>query len=446
MFRRPAPMVLAASAVLVCASGARAQVDVNPPLPNVLILLDTSGSMENMLDGNTPESEGATCAFSYTGNNIGNVTVNPVAAALGTTPNRWGVEMQALTGYMPLYNCVSMPRTAGSYLTTEYSIDGHMPYDNGYALPFHRPVVGVDLGNDATSACMVAPGVLPGDPSGGVGNPMKGVAGLASDFPANAITTRLLNGNAGACAFTQYQNGILDTASSMIRFGLMTYDNDPAAGVGATIPALQVANTPTSPFDGQWSYFPGWNGAGTPATGHPADCATPSVFQVGAKNPAAPPWEGRLVGFPVPAATSAQTLTQNQQLQSVITALRPYGATPTAGMFAGAQYYFWTDPAGPGLGNDPYVQGNCRSQYILHITDGVPNEDLRPSCSQSPVNPRLAGLVPVPAPGDDRCGALRRRWRQSLDTRPTSSAWPSAPSAACSAHTITTHRPAVPTH
>jgi type IV pilus assembly protein PilY1 len=390
--------LLAASSVLVTASGARAQIDVNPPLPNVLILLDTSGSMENMLDGNTPESESATCAFSYTGPNIGNVAVNSSVALTGTAPNRWGVEMQALTGTMsPVYNCVSMPRLAGSYLNTEYSINGQAPYDNGYSLPFHRPVVGTDLGVDATSACVVSPGVLPGDPSGGVGNPMRGGAGLASDFPANAITTRLVNGNAGTCPFTQYQNGILDSAQSMIRFGLMTYDNDPAAGIGVTIPGLQVTNTPSSPFNGSWSYFPGWNGAGNPVTGNPADCSTPTVYQVGAKNPAAPPWEGRLIGFAAPTATSAQILTQNAQVQSAISALRPYGGTPTAGMFAGAQYYFWTDPAGPGI-TDPYVQGNCRDEYILHITDGVPNEDLRPACSQTPVNPLLPGTCPFPLP------------------------------------------------
>ncbi len=385
--------LLTGAAVLTCTATVRAQVDVNPPLPNVLILLDTSGSMENMLDGNTPESEGATCAYSYSGNAV---VANAATALTGTPPNRWGVEMQALTGSMSsVFNCVSMPRASGSYLTTEYSIDGHQPYDANYMLPFHRPVTGTAL----ASACVIAPGVLPGDPSGGVGSPMKGMGGLASDFPANAITTRLLNGNVGVCPFTQYQDGILDSARDMIRFGLMTYDNDPAAGVGVTIPSLGVANTPTSPFDGQWSYFPGWNGAGSPLSGNPADCTTSSIFELGSRNPAAPPWEGRLMQFAIPTATVAQVESQNDQVQLAINALRPYGATPTAGMFADAEYYLWNDPAGPQL-TDPYIQGNCRDEYILHITDGVPNQDLRPGCGNTPVDPTKPGHCPYKLPQD----------------------------------------------
>ena len=75
--------------------------------------------------------------------------------------------------------------------------------------------------------------------------------------------------------------------------------------------------------------------------------------------------------------------------------MRPYGATPTAGMFSDAQYYFWTDPAGPQV-TDPYVQGNCRDEYIIHITDGAPNLDLRPSCSQVPLN--KPGVCPYQLP------------------------------------------------
>ena len=81
---------------------------------------------------------------------------------------------------------------------------------------------------------------------------MKGTGGLASDFPSNAIVAKLLNGNAGACQFSQFQDGILDSARDMVRFGLMTYDQDTAAGIGVTTGSLQVSNTPLSPFDGNW--------------------------------------------------------------------------------------------------------------------------------------------------------------------------------------------------
>ncbi len=392
-FLRSGLLIFGASLV---ASSARAQVDVNPPLPNVVILLDTSGSMENMLDGNTPESEGQSCALTYTGNAVTVVDAN--ALANGTTkPNRWGIAMQSLTGNMsPSYACVSMPRAAGSYFSTEYSIDGKSPYDTNYYLPYHRPAVGSTL----ASACVVAPGVLPGDPSGGVGVPMKGTGGLASDFPANAITTRLLSGAVGTCQFTQFQDGILDSARDMVRFSLMTYDQDTAKGIGVLIPGLSVANTPLTPFDGNWSYFEGWNGVGNPSTGRPADCTAPQEdFEVGVRNPAAPPWEGRMIMLPSPTATIAQVESQNDQIQLAINAMRPYGATPTAGMFSDAEYYFWTDPQGP-QATDSYVQGNCRDEYIIHITDGAPNLDLRPSCAQAPIDPSKPGTCPYKLPED----------------------------------------------
>ncbi len=390
-YSRLTATILAATATLAISGGARAQIDVNPPLPNVLILLDTSGSMENMLDGNTPESENATCAYTYSGNTV---LVDTTAASTGTSPNRWGIAVQALTGSMsPAYNCVSMPRAAGSYFATEYSIDGKTPYDTNYYLPYHRPVVGTDL----TTACVVAPGILPGDSGGGVGSPMKGTGGLATDWPAGAIVSRLLNGNAGTCTFSQFQDGILDSARDMLRFGLMTYDQDTAAGIGVSGGSLQIANTPSSTFDGNWSYFAGWNGAGSPKSGNPADCASSDIFEIGARNPAAPPWEGRLMTFPSPSATVAQVETQNDQIQLAINAMRPYGATPTAGMFADAEYYFWGDPVGPQQ-SDVYVQGNCRDEYIIHITDGAPNLDLRPSCSQTPTDPKKPGNCPYKLP------------------------------------------------
>jgi type IV pilus assembly protein PilY1 len=39
---------------------AEAQIDINPPLPNVLLVIDTSGSMENMASGKRPAEAGAT--------------------------------------------------------------------------------------------------------------------------------------------------------------------------------------------------------------------------------------------------------------------------------------------------------------------------------------------------------------------------------------------------
>src|SRR3984957_19681056 len=94
----------------------------NVPLPNVLLLLDTSGSFEYMIDGNPPETlgEGGTC--------------NP---GVQSVPNRWGVAVQALTGNIqPYFSCASMDRTKQGFLN-QYSINtgtggNKAPYDYQY--------------------------------------------------------------------------------------------------------------------------------------------------------------------------------------------------------------------------------------------------------------------------------------------------------------------------
>lgn len=381
------------------------QVDVNPPLPNVLILLDNSGSMEKMIDGTDPggpsgQGLNQACTYKYVGN-----AVQTTGNLAGTIPNRWGMAVQALTGDLfPHYACVEMPRDSASQLVSEYKINGYAPYDTSYVLPYHRPVATADV---LANACVVAPGGLPGVPNGqGVGTPAVSLGGFAADFPPAAIKDALLNNRATACTFSQTQNGVLDTARQMIRFGLMTFDADTTQGTGVTIGALNslsVANTPTTPFDGLWSYFDGWLNAGAGVQGKPADCATLSPFEVGARNPAAPPWEGRFVMLPSdPNAPVATVEARNQQVQRAILAMRPYGATPIGGMMDDARYYYWTDPVGP-QATDPYLIGGsngtgCRDEYIILLTDGAPNLDLRPACANLPQDPQKPGQCPYISP------------------------------------------------
>jgi type IV pilus assembly protein PilY1 len=401
----------AIAAAAVVPRSARAQaVDENPPLPNVMILLDTSGSFERMIDGSLPEANA----------NGGN---NACQFGVQTTANRWGTTMQALTGdIQPYYSCVAESRASGAAggtysLMKEFQIAGKNPYDADYYLPFHRPVsYAAPMGSSTPSApggtgCVFSPNALPGASFGqGVG--VNGIAATspsyATDFPANGITQEQLKSSGSpavygvdststtnSCTFSQLNDGALDSSASYIRYGLMTYDGDPAPGTGVTTGTnLLVTNTPSSPFNGMWSYFPGWdgNGAVAPVTGILPSCV-PQSWELGARNAAAPPWEGRMVPFPAPTASAAAIATQNGQLQAVISAMRPYGATPTGALMSDAQYYFTLDPKGP-LGSTPdtYVQGGCRSQYIILITDGAPNQDMRTNCEAA------GGTCPSPKP------------------------------------------------
>jgi type IV pilus assembly protein PilY1 len=379
------------SAVGVCArpSMVFAQpVDTNPPLPNVLLLIDNSGSMDRMIDGTLPEDTPANACDC-------NATTGACTWVSPASPNRWGLMAQAMTGnFSNGYHCAAMPRTPGSIFAQEYQIGGVAPYDINYYLPFHRPIAKDTTTATQPMACVYAPGTLPGAVSGqGVGPTFAGAGGNATDFPSGAIVTHSYGvQNTTACAFAQDASGALDTARDLMRFGLMTFDQDPSPGIGVTTgPSPQVLSPP---FNGMWSYFPGWNtGAACTYYGNPANCMTQDLFAVGARNPAAPPWEGRMMLFPSTNDITAQEQ-GNDQIQQVIMATRPYGATPLAGMMVGAQYYFWTDPKGPQQ-TDGYVQGKCRNEFIIVITDGAPNLDLQPSCSAAGAPP---GHCPFPAP------------------------------------------------
>jgi type IV pilus assembly protein PilY1 len=363
-------------------AAAAQQLDVSPPLPNVMLLVDTSGSMEAMIDGTTAKCE-----------------------ALGTAsePNRWGKAIQSLTGSMsPYYSCVSMSRATGTAFEEEYTINGKAPYDINYYLPFTRPV-GLTAANEA---CAVTPLGLPGvsSPSGVGKTTPKGLGGAVLDFDGS-IGARVLATSSNvptgitntACDFTQLNNGALDSARDLVRFGLMTFDTDvdPGTGTNGTTP---LAITAGNPFTGMWSYFAGWNsGSASTANGRPNNCSTDALFEVGARNPAAPPWEGRLIGVPANAdATIDDIRLQNERIQLAINAMRPYGGTPIAGMLNDAKYYYWGDPGGPEK-TDIYVQGGCRDEFVILLTDGAPNLDARPSCTPES-DPAPGGKCPFKLP------------------------------------------------
>ena len=412
----------AGAALLAIPASARAQqTDTNPPPPNVLILLDNSGSMERMIDGNIPESEGNACNFDPT-------TGKAIATASPPKPNRWGVLLQALTGtFQNNYNCVSMPRASGSAFQSEYQINGVKPYDTDYYLNYHRPVM-VDTSTTPATPCVLAPGSLPGAVPGtgvglngyGSGNRPAGQGQYATDFPSDAIIMRpygqntvVTNPTTGACAqfpsnqFTsyQFQDGAIPSSTNLMRFGLMTFDEDPSQGIGVTSGATPIVIGPgyTDPqtsaygaFAGMWSYFPGWNSGGAcPYLENPTNCTSkqgPQVFAVGSRNPAAPPWEGRMITFPTTNDLATQQ-SSNQSVVNVVLATRPYGATPLAGMMQDAEYYLWNDPKGPEQ-SDALVHCGQRPQYIIVLTDGAPNLDMKPECQN--LNGGTGGVCPFP--------------------------------------------------
>ena len=346
-----------------------------------------------------------------------------------SAPNKWGMLIQALTGNMqPYYSCETYPRTAGTRFAREYSLGGAAPYDVDYSLPYSRPI------SNGSDQCVLVPYKAPGTVVGvGPGNLRSG--GNATDFPDDALAsvfnsyaTSSANGggmastipSASQCIFAQTPDGQLDAAKDYARFALMTFDSDTEndTGVNATLPLAtnQLVGSPANPFKGQWSFRrhagnPYYTGTdctyGTPAQacnvpafgafGAPyTPGCTVQPFEVGARNEAAPPWEGRLIPFPQKNASLTELERTNEQIQRTLIATRPYGATPVDAMFDDARdYMYWYD-GGPGASSGAAQDFKCRDNFIVLLTDGAPNLNLRPSCAGGSTLEDASGTCPYP--------------------------------------------------
>lgn len=322
-----------ALAILGFGGSAPAQVDVNPPRPNVLLLVDSSGSMEYK-----------TSSATYP-------TCNPTGP--GSEKSRWIDLVEVLTGAIPDYRCKRVDRY-GYGFRQEYQIPnapvvlGSLnPPDYLYPIPYHRLMSGT---------CSPTP-----------------TANQNAIGYCNIGATKPCSFSVGdKCEFANAGGGLLDAFRTEIRFGLMTFDSDPS---------------PAQDLIGTWSYV-----YGASARGAPKGCTTLSDQEVGARNAQAPLWEGQMVTFG-PAVVDdevAMLKERNQRIQDVLISTRPYGATPIAGMLHDARNFFWYDKNPDGTdadgtlrvapSNDPYSQGKCRDNFIVLLTDGEPNMDVRPFC------------------------------------------------------------------
>ena len=366
----------AAAALIALALGlaprtSHAQADVNPPLPNALLLVDTSGSMEYQANGDA-------------------VTCNPASTAAVNDKSRWIDVIEVLTGTIDNYSCQAIDRTdagVGGFKTGEYSLGGLAPYDYRYPIAYHRPL---------SSGCATAPG------SFGTQNPFI--------YPAGAITHHAYNSATACTSWSQRGNdGVLDAFRSEVRFGLMTFDTAVNQGTGFDGSMASATMSASTGFAGLWSYVPN-----AVAMGAPSGCATTTAQEVGARNAAAPPWEGRMVNFGNPYDGVRAYETKNDHIQDILVATRPYGATPIAGMLQDAYDFFDKDKSKDpdripatladsdvasdfGPWQDPYLKcAMPRKQIVILLTDGQPNLDLRPYCKDNTETP--LGVCPFDPP------------------------------------------------
>ena len=230
---------LALGAVLA-APRVGAQVDVNPPPPNVMLLVDTSGSME------------------YKSSSAAFPTCDPTQDNV-SEKSRWIELVEVMTGSIEDYRCEAIDRN-GNGFNTEYSISGTDSPDRYYSNPYHRPM---------HKKCAPGPGTLPA---------------LAFDWAD--IRFREYDDINKNCNFKQDKDGLLDDGAfrKSVRFGLMTFDThaDPNRGHAGNVPNYPGGR------DGAWSYF-----LGNSKKGKPNGCNVDSDMEVGSRNNAAPSRKSR---------------------------------------------------------------------------------------------------------------------------------------------------------
>ncbi|MGB5521007.1 MAG: hypothetical protein WBM26_09980 [Polyangiales bacterium] len=335
-------LYIALLGLFVASLGPNARVSAQAPdirniRPHVMLLVDTSGSMERK-----PNCLCTTPAC---------LECLPVCGAGTYEQNRWSVVAQALTGEFTPYECNSDLRIGGIYTGQ---------YDEGYFLPHIQ---------------------------------------LPQEIP-----TYFASGG------SQSANGVLDTYIERIKFGLMTFDS--IGTLSDRPPLVSEADFLLAPFPAESTGTKGMFSYGPDAPFSFPGALTTFMINSGARSESAP--EGGLVS--VGADSTASMATTNAAIQATVLGdsglgkypLRPYGATPTAGLVTDLQVFLQSDPdiiqkTGASDPGDPYY--GCRLRSAVLITDGFPNGDMRgnpvncqdfvgaPGCPYNEVADTVAAMV-----------------------------------------------------
>jgi len=163
----------------------------------------------------------------------------------------------------------------------------------------------------------------------------------------------------------QNNDGILDVYLDRVKFGLMTFD---ATYTFSDSHPLLVSRTS---FMGRLSDNTGLRGGYSYGDARPLTypgCATTFMVDSGGRNEGAP--EGALIPIPVEFTDADDA---NQDIQSQLLSVRPFGGTPTASLLHDLSYYLNNHPS---VTTDD-VYSECRPRYAILLTDGQPDEDFR---------------------------------------------------------------------
>lgn len=369
-------LLLACLTVAPIASSARAQgtsgeiaPDLRDIAPYMMIIVDSSGSMERLPDCQCTSAACSECLPGMPGTAGGvadGCTLDSsVAGNLAKKKNRWATTLEALTGDFALSNPTQggNPYAGFGCEKLARTLENGMSYDLGYFMPYHQPWDCANAPPTTPSAC---------DPVGPDCNPDNG------DSDCNPFDQRYCNPVTRRCeALIQVNNGILDRYKAQVQFGLMTFDGwDTYVGFPPLVPESDFNTVLSESRSGLWSY-------GGARSFHYPNCPTNYMMDTGARSEVAD--EGRLISInscnptncpswcplyptcdPNPENNRASL---NDRIQDALLRTRPYGGTPIAGALEDLYYHFKNDL------DDGF--GGCRGRFGLLITDGYPDDDYR---------------------------------------------------------------------
>ncbi len=352
-------------------------------VPNVLLLLDTSGSMQWKLDGNS--------------------------IAKGGDRSRWATVVEALTGSIRKFSVDSTGHVRSNTCRPQRNtVDSYFNSPSTFVNPWDWPV------NSAKPLDTRDPVIFVN-------------AGHESDDDDDTSKSSWSQGKAcsiGPSGWDQANDGILDAFGRQIRFGLMTADNGRLRGLDDStdyewewLPSetnmVETGNSywytgSTNNWLTQSGAHTGYYGSAGPLSlvfaFFPIKPPTPFGLQdweVGARNPQASPWEGRLMGFGSPSESLDEIAVQNERVQRVILSAHPqfqgYDITkpfpgdlpPVAGMLSDAYDFLINDTTSlsdyPSSGKsfllssagDPGFTGGCRKTTVVLVSNGRFGNDMR---------------------------------------------------------------------
>ena len=271
---------MVAFAWLAMAGSAAAEPDQRDLPPFVMIVADTSGSMEWVPDCNCPDGGCPECLPDCDLSND-TTTLEPPAKK----KNRWAMVVESLTGKFTDFQCLKLDRLASNGMT----------YDVDYSKPYHRP--------------WVCPN----------GDRLCGYPGTSA-------------------APIQIQNGLLDNYAGRIRFGLATFDGMLTyVGKPDLIKASVFSDVLSQAADGSYSY------GGAKAVHYPT-CEEDYLVDSGLRGRTAPEGGlislDSTNACPTPPCDMYEL---NEQIQANLLAARTFGGTPTAAALDDLYYHFKTD-------------------------------------------------------------------------------------------------------